>query len=74
MRLRVDPPELRNSLLVYLEAAGCLIHAKGGGELEAQLLNSVSERHDRQTLAGHLASWKRANPAASVEVIASTGK
>jgi hypothetical protein len=74
MRLRVSPPELQSSLLDHLEAAGCLVHSNSGGELDAQLLNSVSDRHDHQTLRGLLESWKQANPGAQVEVIASAAK
>jgi hypothetical protein len=70
LRLRVDPPSLRDSLREHLEASGCLVSVKSSDEIEAQLLNSVSERHDHQTLVGAVAAWERAHPAARVEFVA----
>lgn len=70
LRLRIDPPSLRDSLRKHLEIAGCLVNVRSSNEIEAQLLNSVSERHDHRTLVGELASWERAHSAARVELVA----
>ncbi len=69
MRLRVDPPDLRDDLLEFLRTSSCLAVKQGAAEIEAHLLNSVSERHDRAVLGGYLESWKARHGAARVEVI-----
>jgi hypothetical protein len=69
MRLRVDPPDLRDDLLEHLRASGCLAVKEGSDEVEAHLLNSVSDRHDRETLAGYVRSWREARPRARVVVV-----
>src|SRR5438045_1205877 len=51
MRVRIDPPELRDDLLEFLRASSCLGVKHGSSEIEAHLLNRVSERHDRAVLA-----------------------
>jgi hypothetical protein len=53
----------------HLEGSGCLIRTISSSEIEAQLLNSVSERHDDQTLARLITSWRKDQPAACVDVI-----
>jgi hypothetical protein len=58
----------------HLEGSGCLVRTISSSEIEAQLLNSVSERHDDQTLARLIASWRKDQPAACVEVIAAHTK
>jgi hypothetical protein len=68
--LQVDPSHLHSSLQDHLEASGCLVSGERGGEIEAQLLNSVSERHDLQTLLRHVRSWNKAHPAARVRFVA----
>jgi hypothetical protein len=62
MRLRIDPPSFRDGLGRHLESRGCLIRISGRNLLEAQLLNSVSERHDRETLVAHVEAWQEAHP------------
>jgi hypothetical protein len=41
----------------------------GGDAIETQLLNSVSERHDRAVLAGLLESWRVRHPEARVDAV-----
>ncbi len=50
MRLKIDPPILRDDLLEFLRGSGCLALAEGSNAIETQLLNSVSDRHDRAVL------------------------
>ena len=50
MRLKIDPPVLRDDLLKFLRGSGCLALADGSNAIETQLLNSVSDRHDRAVL------------------------
>lgn len=69
MRLRVNPPDLRDDLLEFLRASSCLGLKHGVSEIEAHLLNSVSERHDRAVLAGYVESWKARHSHASVEIV-----
>ncbi len=69
MRLKVDPPTFRDDLLEFLRGSGCLALAEGGNAVETQLLNSVSDRHDRAVLAGLVDSWRARHPNASVDVI-----
>jgi hypothetical protein len=61
MRLKIDPPILRDDLLEFLRGSGCLALAEGSNAIETQLLNSVSDRHDRAVLTGLVESW-RATP------------
>jgi hypothetical protein len=69
-RLRVDTPDLRDDLLAFLRASSCLAVKRGAVEIDAHLLNSVSERHDRAVLVGYLESWKSRHSGAHVEVVA----
>jgi hypothetical protein len=70
VRLRVDPPELRDDLLEFLRATSCLGVKHGPDEIEVHLLNSVSQRHDRALLAGCVESWKAGHHSdASVEIV-----
>jgi hypothetical protein len=69
MRLRIDPATLRDELLEFLRASGCLAVTEGSDVIETQLLNSVSDRHDRAVLAGLVESWKARHAEARVEVI-----
>ena len=69
MRVRIDPPELRDDLLEFLRASSCLGVKHGSSEIEAHLLNSVSERHDQAALAGYMDSWKARDDQASVEIV-----
>jgi hypothetical protein len=69
MRLRIDPPILRDDLLEFLRGSGCLALAEGSNAIETQLLNSVSDRHDRAVLAGLLESWRARHSDALVELI-----
>jgi hypothetical protein len=69
MRLKVDPPILRDDLLEFLRGAGCLALTEGSNAVETQLLNSVSDRHDRAVLAGLVESWRARHPEARVDVI-----
>ncbi len=68
MRLSVDPPDLRDDLLEFLRASSCLTVKQGAAEIDAHLLNSVSERHDRAVLLGYLESWKARHSGARVEI------
>jgi hypothetical protein len=61
MRLKIDPPILRDDLQ-FLRGSGCLALAEGSNAIETQLLNSVSDRHDRAVLAGLRESWKARHP------------
>ena len=69
MRLRVDPPNLRDDLLEFLRTSSRLAVKHGSSEIETHLLNSVSERHDRAVLAGYVESWKARHGHASVEIL-----
>jgi len=69
MRLKVDPPVLRDDLLGFLRGSGCLALTEGSTAVETQLLNSVSDRHDRAVLAGLVESWRARHPEARVDVI-----
>jgi hypothetical protein len=69
MRVIVDPPILRDDLLGFLRGSGCLALSEGGDAIETQLLNSVSERHDRAVLAGLLESWRVRHPEARVDAV-----
>jgi hypothetical protein len=69
VRLRVDPPNLRDDLLEFLRAASCLAVKHLGSEIEALVLNSVSERHDRVVLNGYVESWRAGHEGASVTFI-----
>jgi hypothetical protein len=69
MRLKVDPPTLRDDLLEFLRTSGCLALTEGSDAIETQLLNSVSDRHDRAVLAGLVESWRARHPEAQVEVV-----
>jgi hypothetical protein len=69
MRLKIDPPTLRDDLLGFLRASGCLALREGSNAIETQLLNSVSDRHDRAVLAGLVESWKARHSEARVDVV-----
>jgi hypothetical protein len=69
MRLKIDPAILRDDLLEFLRGSGCLALAEGSDAIETQLLNSVSDRHDRAVLTGLVESWRARHPDALVEVI-----
>jgi hypothetical protein len=68
MRLRIDPPILRDDLLAFLRGSGCLALAESRNAIEAQLLNSVSDRHDRAVVTGLVESWRARHLDALVEV------
>jgi hypothetical protein len=69
MRLKIDPPTLRDDLLEFLRGSGCLALMEGSNAIETQLLNSVSDRHDRAVLAGLVESWRARHPEARVDVV-----
>lgn len=69
VRLRVDPPNLRDDLLEFLRAASCLAVKHRGSEIDALVLNSVSERHDRVVLSGYVESWQAGHKGASATFI-----
>jgi len=69
LRLRVEPAELRDDLLEFLRAASCLGLKHGRSEIDVQLPNSVSERHDRAVLTGYVEAWKARHRNASVEIV-----
>jgi hypothetical protein len=69
MRLKIDPLILRDDLLEFLRGSGCLALAEGSNAIQTQLLNSVSDRHDRAVLTGLVESWRARHPDALVEVI-----
>jgi hypothetical protein len=69
MRLKIDPPIVRDDLLEFLRGSGCLALAEGSKAIETQLLNSVSDRHDRAVLTGLAESWRVRHPDTLVEVI-----
>jgi hypothetical protein len=56
--LKIDPAILRDDLLEFLRGSGCLALAEGSNAIEARLLNSVSDRHDRAVLTGLVESWR----------------
>ncbi len=69
MRLRVNPPHLRDSLLDFLRGSSCLAIKHGADMVETYLLNSVSERHDHAVLIGYVESWKARHVHASVDIL-----
>jgi len=70
MRLRLHPPDLRDDLVEHLRASGCLALKHGPNQIEAHLLNSISDRHDREVLAAAVGSWQEAHPQVRVDVVA----
>ena len=68
VRLRVDSPQLRDDVLGYLRASSCLAVKHGSSEIDAHLLNSVSERHDRAVVLGLVESWKARHASSSVDI------
>jgi hypothetical protein len=71
VRVRVDPAEFRDDLLDFLRASSCLAVKRGANEIEAHLLNSVSERHDRAVINGSVAAWQARHGRSVVEVVSS---
>jgi hypothetical protein len=69
MRLKIDPPTLRDDLLEFPRGSGCLALMEGSNAIETDLLNRVSDRHDRAILAGLVESWRARHPEARVEVV-----
>jgi hypothetical protein len=69
LRVRVSPPELRQSLREHLRSRDCLVRAGGDDELSAQLLHIVSERHDRKVLVTYVQDWCRAHSEARIEIL-----
>jgi hypothetical protein len=69
VRLRVDPPDARDDLLEFLRASSCLAVKQGANEIEAHLLNSVSERHDRAVMSGCVDAWTARRGDVSVEIV-----
>jgi hypothetical protein len=65
-----SPSDLRDDLLEHLGASGCLALKHGRNQIEAYLLNSVSERHDREALAAAVGSWQEAHRQVRVDVVA----
>ena len=70
VRLRVDPPGLRDDLLEFLRASSCLALKHGADEIEAHLLNSVSDRQDRNVIVACVDAWKTRHTGVSVERLA----
>jgi len=69
VRLRVDPPDLRDGLLEFLRASSCLAVKHGANEVEVHLLNSVSKRHDHAVITECVEAWKARHGHASVETV-----
>ena len=69
MRLKIDPPILRDDLLEFLRDSGCLALTEGSDSIQTQLLNGVGDRHDRAVLAGLVESWRARHPEARADVI-----
>ena len=67
VRLRVDPPALRDDLLEFLRASSCLAVRYGENEIEAHRLDGVGERHDRAAIAAAVQGWQQQNLTATVE-------
>ncbi len=57
--------------MVGLRASSCLAVKHPSSEIDAHLLNAVSERHDRAVLDGHVESWQARHPRASVTFLGS---
>ncbi|SRR6266576_1618618 len=70
VRLRVDPPGLRDDLLEFLRASSCLALKHGADEIEAHVLNSVSDRQDRNVIVACVDAWKTRHTGVSVERLA----
>jgi hypothetical protein len=68
VRFRVDPYELRDDLLEHFRESGCLAVKEGRGIIDAQLLNSVSNRHDRGVIEAYVLAWREAHPQAQIEI------
>jgi hypothetical protein len=69
VRLKIDPPSLRDDLLEFLRWSGCLALTEGVNTIETNLLNSVSDRHDQVVLEGLVESWRARHPEAQLDVI-----
>jgi hypothetical protein len=69
VRFRVDPYELRDDLLEHFRKSGCLAVKEGRDIIDPQLLNSVSDRHDREVMEACVLAWQEAHPQAHVEIV-----
>jgi hypothetical protein len=67
VRLRVEPPDLRDELLEFFRASSCLAVKHGANEIEVHVLNSVSERHDQAVIRECVEAWKARHGHASAE-------
>ena len=68
VRLRLTDPLLCDDLLDFLRRVGCLAVRVNRHMVDAQLLNSVSERYDQQELAAYMKVWMVMHPEATVEI------
>ena len=68
MQIRLTDPSLADDLLDFLRRVGCLAVRVDRRVIDAQLLNSVSERYDRQELNAYMKVWLVMHPEVEVEV------
>jgi hypothetical protein len=54
---------------VILRTSSCLGVRHGSNEIEVHLLNSVSERHDRDVMDARVLARQEAHPQAHVEIL-----
>jgi hypothetical protein len=69
VRFRVDRYELRDDLLELFRESGCLAVKEGRDIIDAQLLNSISDRHDREVMERCVLRWQEGHPQAHVEIV-----
>jgi hypothetical protein len=53
----------------FLRASSCLAVKYGTREIEAHLLDSVSDRHDHAVLTGYIQEWKADHSQGSVQIV-----
>ena len=68
MRIRLNDAGFTDDLLEFLRRVGCLAVRIDRLTVEAHLLNSVSERYDRQELGAYLKAWQAMHPETAAEL------
>jgi hypothetical protein len=68
VRVRLTDSLLGDDLLDFLRRVGCIAVRFDRHTVDAQLLNSVSDRYDRQELHAYMKVWMVLHPEAKIEV------
>ena len=69
--LRLSEPTLMSDLGTHLRDVGflVLVLVGDGGQIEAHLLNQVSDRFEHERLGETLVAWRRKHPQVSVDEV-----